>query len=118
MLIIPFLMLMVYARVEPLLYPSQPGSDLIIYEASFIAGGLAVVIGIILFVVGWPETKKGRRILEIASRKKEVSLSEISAQTGFSEEYIHKVIAELLDRGFLSGFLEDDRFVQRTLFEG
>ncbi len=117
-LCVPGLMLIIYGRVEFLRYSSQPYSSLTIFEATFIAGALGVVIGIPLFLKGWPDTKKGRLILEVASQKKEFTISEISTQTGFSEEYVRKVISDLMKRDFLSGFLNDDRFEQRNLYDG
>ena len=118
MLTIPGLMAMIYARGQSLLSSSQPYSDLIVYEAVFIAGALGVVLGLILLGMGRPETKKGRLILEAASQKKEFTISEISTQTGFSEEYVRKVISDLMKRNFLSVFLNDDRFEQRERYDG
>jgi predicted HTH transcriptional regulator len=77
----------------------------------FWGGGIAVIVGVILFAKGFPETNKARRILEITLEKKEVAISEISTQTGFSTEYIRKVISDLMASGYLNGFLEDDFYI-------
>jgi prolipoprotein diacylglyceryltransferase len=86
-LLIPGMMVMIAGRLLYLLNSGfQPDLFLaIIAESMFWGGGLAVVVGVILFVKGVPETKKARRILEIVLEKKEVAISEISTRPGSAQ---------------------------------
>lgn len=112
-LIIPGMMVLIAGRLLSLLEASSPPGSLVAIIAEFmlIGGGIAAIFGAILLGIGIPETKRIRTILEIVLVRKEVTLSEISAQTGFNIEYIRKTISDLIATGFLNGFLEVDRFV-------
>ncbi|MFW9844803.1 MAG: hypothetical protein ACFFEV_09520 [Candidatus Thorarchaeota archaeon] len=80
-----------------------------------------IAIGLIAFFVGAAkvpsvrrEQKNWRKILEIAAVRKEVSISDISYETGFDSEYIRKVLTQCLMSGYLFGYIEDDLFVRDT----
>jgi len=112
-LIIPGMMVLIAGRLLSLLESGNPPDSpvAIIAEFMLIGGAIAAIIGAILLVIGIPETKRNQSILEIAVVRKEVTISDISAQTGIDVEYIRKTITDLIMTGFLNGFLEDDRFV-------
>ena len=112
-LIIPGMMVLIAGRLLSLLEAGNPpdSPSVIIAEFMLIGGGIAAIIGAILLGIGIPETKRIRSILQIVLVRKEVTISEISTQTGFDEEYIRKTISDLVMTGFLTGFLEDDRFL-------
>ena len=82
---------------------------------SFLAIGAGMIlIGIAIYPSGAREAKRIRSILEIAAVRKEVTISDISAETGLDREYIRKVITDLLIANMLFGYLEDDLFVRDT----
>jgi hypothetical protein len=77
--------------------------------------------GILLLIIGFAmvpgtkrETNKIRSIIEIAAVRKEVSISDISYETGLDSEYVRKVLTQYLMSGFLFGYIEGDLFVRDT----
>jgi len=107
------MMVLIAGRLLSLFESGNPpdSSVAMIAEFMLIGGAIAAIIGAILLIIGIPETKRNRSILEIAVVRKEVTISDISAQTGIDLEYIRNTISDLIMTGFLTGFLEDDRFV-------
>ncbi|TFG33535.1 hypothetical protein EU527_07960 [Candidatus Thorarchaeota archaeon] len=75
--------------------------------------GIAMIIsGLALYPSGRRESRKIRSILEIVAARKQVSISDIRAETGLDTEYIRKVITDMLIAHVLFGYLEDDFFVR------
>ncbi|TFG31541.1 hypothetical protein EU528_05945 [Candidatus Thorarchaeota archaeon] len=77
--------------------------------------------GILLLIIGFAripstmqEANKIRSIIEIAAVRKEVSISDISYETGLESEYVRKVLTQYLMSGFLFGYIEGDLFVRDT----
>ncbi|MBN2228199.1 MAG: hypothetical protein JW779_01325 [Candidatus Thorarchaeota archaeon] len=80
----------------------------------FWAGIVLVIVGVVLIPSARNEARTRRKILEIAAVRKEVTISEISAETGIDSEYIRNLITTLLINGMLFGYLEGDLFVRDT----
>jgi hypothetical protein len=110
-LIIPAMMVMLYNRILFLSSVQPDPFVVILSEVTLIGGSAAIIIGAILFVAGIPETRRLRRILEVVLVRKEITISEISTQTGFDTEYIRKAVSNLIGTSYLFGFLENDRFI-------
>lgn len=79
------------------------------------------VCGILMILIGSaliPSSRRARRkiksIFEIAGVRKEVTISEISQETGLDSEYIRKVITDAILYKRLYGSLENDLFVRDT----
>ena len=77
-------------------------------------GVLLFFIGIGLIPSARKEAKKTRSIIEIAAVRKEVTITEISQETGLDSEYVRKVLTQYLISGFLFGYIEGDLFVRDT----
>ncbi len=82
---------------------------------------LLIIVGLVLFFVGVVKAPSARResakwksIVEIAAVRKEVSISDLSYETGLDKEYIMKVLTQCLMNGFLYGYIEDELFVRDT----
>lgn len=86
-----------------------------IFSSVLLYGGvLLVIVGIALLPGVRRSTAIVRSILEIAAVRKEVTISEISQETGLDREYIREVLTQHLMRGFLFGYIEGDLFVRDT----
>ena len=77
--------------------------------------------GILLLFAGFALVPGQRRksamntsILKIAAVRKEVTISEISQETGLDSECVREVLTQHLMRGFLFGYIEGDLFVRDT----
>ena len=82
---------------------------------SLILGGiLMIVIGITLIPSSNRARRKVRSIYEIAAVRKEVTITEISSETGLDSEFVRKVVTDSIIYGRLHGYLEDDLFVRDT----
>ena len=82
---------------------------------ALIYGGiLMIAIGIALIPSSNRARKKVRSIYEIAAVRKEVTITEISSETGLDYEFVQKVITESIINQRLHGYLEDDLFVRDT----
>ena len=86
----------------------------ILSSVLFFGGILLLIIGILLYPSIRRNTAIIRSILEIAAVRKEVTISEISQETGLDREFVRKIITQYLVSGFLFGYLEDDLFVRDT----
>lgn len=92
---------------------NDPFSETISWVTLY-GGILLLIIGIVLVPGVIRETKKTKSIIEIVSVRKEITISEISSETGLDREYIQEVVAKRLIIGSLHGYLEDDLFVRDT----
>jgi hypothetical protein len=84
-------------------------------------GNIILLIGVIMIFAGiayYPsgkrESKQIRSIVEIVAVRKQVSISDISEETGLDQEYIRKIITNMLIARALFGYLENDMFVRDT----
>jgi hypothetical protein len=77
-------------------------------------GVLLVLAGIVLVPSFRREVGKLQSILDIVIVRKEVTISEISSETGLDREYVQDVISKQLKIGLLFGHLEGDLFVCDT----
>lgn len=77
-------------------------------------GILLTIIGIALVPSARRNANKTKRIIEIAAVRKEVTISEISQETGLDREYVREALTKHLMNGFLFGYIEDDLFVRDT----
>lgn len=79
-------------------------------------GVAMIIIGIILGIASEPtrrrENMKIQSVVNIVSVRRQVSISDISAETGLDREYIQEVISNRLISGSLHGYLENDIFVR------
>ncbi len=77
--------------------------------------GFAMIIaGLGLYPGARQESKRIRSILELVAVRKEVTISDVSAETGLDREYVRKVITDMLIAHTLFGYLEDELFVRDT----
>lgn len=107
-------MLCVFGFFIGYLFPFNDPISLIIGNSLLAFGVAMVLIGMAIYPGGAREAKRIRSILEIVAVRKEVTISDISAETGLDREYIRKVITDLLIANVLFGYLEDDLFVRDT----
>jgi hypothetical protein len=77
-------------------------------------GVIMIFAGIAYYPSGKQESKQIRSIVEIVAVRKQVSISDISEETGLDREYIRKIITNMLIAHALFGYLEDDLFVRDT----
>ena len=86
-----------------------------------ILSGILVVGGILLRLLGaflWgPGSKRSREedtVIEIASMRKSVTISELETETGYHPERIEEILRDALMNQKLTGYLENERFVRDT----
>lgn len=94
-----------------------PSFDPIIETITWVSlygGILLLIIGLAMIPGVRRETIKTKSIIEIAAVRKEVTISEISQETGLDREYVREVLTKYLMSGFLFGYIEDDLFVRDT----
>jgi hypothetical protein len=78
------------------------------------SGILLLLVGVALIPGQRRKSAITRSILKIAAVRKEVTISEISQETGLDSEVIREVLTQYLIRGFLFGYIEGDLFVRDT----
>ena len=86
----------------------------IVSAVTLYGGILLVILGIALVPGVRRTTAMTRSIIEIAAVRKEVTISEISQETGLDREYIRKILTQHLISRFLFGYIEGDLFVRDT----
>jgi hypothetical protein len=79
-----------------------------------VIGCLMIFAGLAIYPSSRIESKRIRSILEIVAVRKQVTISDISAETGLDREYIRTIITNMLIAHTLFGYLEDDLFVRDT----
>jgi len=77
-------------------------------------GVLLVFIGIGFIPSARRDAKIARSVIEIAAVRKEVTITEISQETGLDYEYVRKILTQYLVSGYLFGYIEGDLFVRDT----
>jgi len=94
-----------------------PTSDSIFNTISTVTlygGAILLVIGLVLVPGARKENARTQSILRIAAVRKEVTIHEISQETGLDHEYIRATLERYLMSGFLFGYIEGDLFVRDT----
>lgn len=77
-------------------------------------GAIFFVIGLVLIPSARKENARIQSILRIAAVRKEVTIQEISQETGLDPEYVRDTLERYLVSGFLFGYIEGDLFVRDT----
>ncbi len=77
-------------------------------------GAVFLVIGLVLVPGARTENARTQSILRIAAVRKEVTIHEISQETGLDHEYVRYTLERYLMNGFLFGYIEGDLFVRDT----
>jgi len=86
-----------------------------IISAVTLYGGILLVILGTALVPGVRRTNAmTKSIIEIAAVRKEVTISEISQETGLDREYVRETLTKYLMSGLLFGYIEGDLFVRDT----
>lgn len=80
----------------------------------FYGGALFFIIGLVLVPSARKETTRTQSILRIAAVRKEVTIQEISQETGLDPEYVRSILERYLMNRFLFGYIEGDLFVRDT----
>ena len=75
---------------------------------------ILIFIGVALVPSARSDAAKTQSILRIAAVRKEVTISEISHETGLDPEYIRDILERYLMSGYLFGYIEGDLFVRDT----
>ena len=93
-----------------------PGDDIfsLVSQIMLYGGILMIVLGIALVPSARTETNKRKSVIEIVAVRKQVTISEISQETGLDREYIRQLLTNLLIAHALFGYIEDDLFVRDT----
>ena len=86
----------------------------LVSQIMFYAGILMILVGVGLVPGARTEMNKRRKVVEIVSVRKQVTISEISQETGLDREYILDLLTKLLVAHFIFGYIEDDLFVRDT----
>ena len=95
----------------------SPASDSFFNTFSTImlyGGVIILVIGLALVPSARKETARNQSILRIAAVRKEVTIQEISEETGLDPEYVRAILERYLMNRFLFGYIEGDLFVRDT----
>lgn len=77
-------------------------------------GVIFVIIGLVLIPAARKESTRTQSVLRIAAVRKEVTIQEISQETGLDHEYVRATLERYLMNGFLFGYIEGDLFVRDT----
>ncbi len=94
---------------------AEISEGLTIISYLLLVGGLILFLGGLSLVPGArKEYAKRQSILRIAGVRKEVSISDLSYETGLDPEYIREILTSFLISGFLFGYIEGDLFVRDT----
>ena len=96
------------------LFPNFDPTFELISSVCLYGGILLVLIGIALLPGVRRNTKMTRNIFEIAAVRKEVTISEISQETGLDREYVRNILTQYLVGNYLFGYIEGDLFVRDT----
>jgi hypothetical protein len=107
-----------FGLLKVYIVPSEIPPTPLFGNIALLIGTVMVFIGIAYYPSGKRELKQIKSIVEIVTVRKQVSISDISEETGLDPEYIQKVITKRLISGSLSGYLEDDLFVCDSVARG
>lgn len=84
------------------------------FIALLVIGILLLLIGVIKIPGVRKEIASWQSVVGIAAVRKEVSISDISYETGLDSEYVREVLSNCLTNGLLHGYIEGDLFVRDT----
>ena len=104
----------IFGLMMAYIFPIEIPIVLIIGNTILLIGVIMIFAGIAYFPSGKRESKQIRSIVEIVAVRKQVSISDISEETGLDREYMRKIITNMLVAHALYGYLEDDLFVRDT----
>jgi len=82
--------------------------------AMLYGGAILLFIGLVLVPGARKENARTQSILRIAAVRKEVTIHEISQETGLDPEYVRAILERYLMGGVLFGYIEGDLFVRDT----
>jgi len=85
-----------------------------VFIAVFVIGILLLLFGAIKIPGVRKEIARWQSVVRIAAVRKEVSISDISYETGLDSEYVREILTKCLMNGFLHGYIEGDLFVRDT----
>ena len=77
-----------------------------------VTGGLLLVVGLFLMGPGSKSARKENSVLEIASMRKKVTITELQSETNLPREAIERILRDALLNQRLSGYLQDEEFVR------
>jgi hypothetical protein len=77
-----------------------------------VTGGLLLVAGLFQMGPGSKSARKENSVLEIASMRKKVTITELQRETNLPRETIERILSEALLNQKLSGYLQDEEFVR------
>ena len=77
-----------------------------------VTGGLLLVVGLFLMGPGSKSARKENSVLEIASMRKKVTITELQSETNLPRETIERILRDALLNQRLSGYLQDEEFVR------
>ena len=77
-----------------------------------VTGGLLLVVGLFLMGPGSKNARKENSVLEIASMRKKVTITELQSETNLPRETIERILRDALLNQRLSGYLQDEEFVR------
>ena len=77
-----------------------------------VTGGLLLVVGLFLMGPGSKNARKENSVLEIASMRKKVTITELQSETNLPRETIERILRDALLNQRLSGYLEEEEFVR------
>jgi len=77
-----------------------------------VAGGLLLVVGVFLMGPGSKSVREEHNVLEIATMRKKITITELQRETNLPRETIERILRDALLNQRLSGYLEDEEFVR------
>lgn len=108
-------MMLLMSAMFIFLIPPIPDSFFNTFSTVLLYGGaILFIIGLALVPGARKETARTQSILRIAAVRKEVTIHEISQETGLDHEYVRATLERYLMNGFLFGYIEGDLFVRDT----
>jgi hypothetical protein len=109
-------MMLVMGIMFIIIIPPPPSDSFfnIISTVLLYGGAIILVIGLLLVPGARKESARTQSILRIAAVRKEVTIHEISQETGLDPEYVRAILERYLMNGYLFGYIEGDLFVRDT----
>ena len=98
------------------LSPAIPMFDIfsLVTQIMSVMGIIMVAAGLALVPGARAEMSKRKKVIEIVGVRKQVTITELSQETGLDREYIRQLLTKLLVGYAIFGYIEDDLFVRDT----
>ncbi len=77
-----------------------------------VTGVFLLVVGVFLMGPGSKSVREESNVLEIATMRKKITITELQRETDLPREIIERILRDALLNQRLSGYLEDDEFVR------